>query len=271
AEVVRDSFLDHGGVLELDTAVEGIETDTSGRVHGVTLADGTFRPADLVVANADARQVYDHLVWTPGADRAAARMRRATPSLAGFVILLALDDPPAATPHHQVLFGDDYDDEFDSVFGFGGPARPVARPTVYISAPEDPAIVPGPGTGSWFVLVNAPRHDPDGGVDWDAPGLAADYADRILGLMAERGVDVRSSIRHRIVMTPADLERRTRTPGGSIYGSSSNGPRAAFLRPRNATPVPGLYLVGGSAHPGGGLPLVMLSAKVVAGLIGPAT
>jgi len=70
--------------------------------------------------------------------------------------------------------------------------------------------------------------------------------------------------------TPADLERATCSPGGSIYGTSSNGARAAFLRPANRSPVPGLFLVGGSAHPGGGLPLVAQSAAIVAGLIGPA-
>ncbi len=58
--------------------------------------------------------------------------------------------------------------------------------------------------------------------------------------------------------------------GGSIYGGSSNGARAAFLRPPNAARVPGLFLVGGSTHPGGGLPLVVLSAGIVAGLVGPA-
>jgi phytoene dehydrogenase-like protein len=74
----------------------------------------------------------------------------------------------------------------------------------------------------------------------------------------------------REVRTPADLEAATRAPGGSIYGTSSNGPRAAFLRPANRGPVPGLFLVGGSSHPGGGLPLVGLSAEIVAGLVGPA-
>ncbi|MEP6760591.1 MAG: phytoene desaturase, partial [Sporichthyaceae bacterium] len=69
---------------------------------------------------------------------------------------------------------------------------------------------------------------------------------------------------------PADLERDTRSPGGAIYGTSSNGWRAAFLRPANRSPVPGLFLVGGSAHPGGGLPLVGLSAAIVAEMIGPA-
>jgi phytoene dehydrogenase-like protein len=81
---------------------------------------------------------------------------------------------------------------------------------------------------------------------------------------------VRDRLLWRVVRTPADLERATRSPGGSIYGTSSNGARAAFLRPANRSPVPGLFLVGGSAHPGGGLPLVGLSAAIVAELIGPA-
>jgi phytoene dehydrogenase-like protein len=88
--------------------------------------------------------------------------------------------------------------------------------------------------------------------------------------MADRGLEVRDRVRWRVVRTPADLERETAGPGGSIYGTSSNGARAAFLRPANASPLPGLFLVGGSAHPGGGLPLVTLSAEIVAGLVGPA-
>jgi len=70
------------------------------------------------------------------------------------------------------------------------------------------------------------------------------------------------------IRTPADLERSARAPGGSIYGTSSNGTRAAFLRPANVSPIPGLYLVGGSAHPGGGLPLVGISAEIVAEAVG---
>ena len=75
----------------------------------------------------------------------------------------------------------------------------------------------------------------------------------------------------REIRTPADLERSVRAPGGSIYGTSSNGMRAAFLRPANISPVPGLYLVGGSSHPGGGLPLVGISAEIVADAIGRAS
>lgn len=268
ATAMHDRFVELGGTVELGVEVARVSTDRTGRVDGVVTADGSTRPADVVVANADARQVYDRILPRRAARLPRVLLRRSTPSLSGFVLLLALDDPPGDQPHHHVLFAEDYDEEFDAVFGFNGPPRPVARPTVYISAPDDPEIVPGPGTGSWFVLVNAPRHDPGHGVDWDAEGLAEGFADQIMRVMADRGLDVRDRVRHRIIVSPADLERRTMTSGGSIYGSSSNGPRAAFLRPKNTSPVPGLYLVGGSSHPGGGLPLVMLSAKIVAGLIG---
>ncbi|HEX6886892.1 MAG TPA: hypothetical protein VF143_02200, partial [Candidatus Nanopelagicales bacterium] len=119
----------------------------------------------------------------------------------------------------------------------------------------------------------APRHGAAGQrgtIDWDAPGLAQRYADQVLARLAERGTDLRERLLWRVVRTPADLERATGAPGGAIYGTSSNGARAAFLRPQNASPVPGLFLVGGSAHPGGGLPLVGLSAEIVAGLVGRA-
>jgi phytoene dehydrogenase-like protein len=146
---------------------------------------------------------------------------------------------------------------------------------VYVSAPDDPALRPDEDSEAWFVLVNAPRHDPveaarGRGVDWTADGLAETYAQRILTVMAGRGLDVRRRLRWMEIRTPADLERDTRAPGGSIYGTSSNGARAAFLRAANRSPVAGLFLVGGSAHPGGGLPLVGLSAEIVADLIGRA-
>jgi phytoene dehydrogenase-like protein len=170
--------------------------------------------------------------------------------------------------HHTVLFPHDYDAEFDAVFGRD--ARPVPDPAVYVCSPDDPAMRPDGGE-AWSVLVNAPRHGHGPGlVDWDQPGLAESYAERVLGVMAERGLDVRDRLLWRELRTPADLERATRSPGGSIYGTSSNGARAAFLRPANRSPVPGLFLVGGSAHPGGGLPLVGLSAAIVAGMVGPA-
>jgi phytoene dehydrogenase-like protein len=165
-----------------------------------------------------------------------------------------------------VLFGADYDAEMDAVFG--SPAAAPADPTLYVACPPDGAPA---GHEAWFVLANSPRHGAGpGAIDWDAPGVATSYADRLLTLLAARGLDVRDRIVFAEHRTPADLERATASPGGAIYGASNNGARAAFLRPRNASPVPGLFLVGGSAHPGGGLPMVLMSAAITAEMVGRA-
>ena len=274
AEAVHDRAVERGAKVRTGAEVTGVLLQ-GGRAAGVRLASGEALPADVVVANADATHLYRDLVPAAHGRGPLRSLRRATPSLSGFVLLLALRGRTPSPAHHRVLFPDRYDEEFDAVFG-AGPRRapqPVPDPTVYISAPDDPALRPDDGHEAWFVLVNAPRHspaDPAAGVDWDAPGRGESYADHVLAVMAARGLDVRDRLLWREVRTPADLERATRAPGGSIYGTSSNGARAAFLRPANRSPLPGLFLVGGSAHPGGGLPLVGLSAAIVAGLVGPA-
>ena len=253
-----------GGRIRTGTDVARIET-AAGRASGVLLADGGRLPADVVVANADAAHVYADLLPRPAAVR---RLRRSTPSLSGFVLLLGVRGRTPDLAHHNVLFPASYDAEFDAIFG--DPAAPVADPTIYVSSADDPAVRPD-GHEAWFVLVNAPRHGTGpGAVDWDSAELSGSYADRLLGLLARRGLPVADRLVFSQVVTPADLARATRAPGGAIYGTSSNGARSAFLRPPNRSPVPGLFLVGGSTHPGGGLPLVALSARIVARMIGPA-
>ena len=86
-------------------------------------------------------------------------------------------------------------------------------------------------------------------------------------MLAARGTDLRERVAWSDVITPLDLAGRTRAPAGAIYGTSSDGRRAAFRRPGNRGARRGLFLVGGSSHPGGGLPLVMTSAAIVAGMI----
>jgi phytoene desaturase len=271
AEAVCSAAVERGAAVRTGARVEQVLTE-GGRAAGVRLAGGEVVRADVVVSAADASMVYRHLLPSSRATAPVRRrLARATPSLSGFVLLLALRGRTPGLAHHTVLFPEEYDAEFDAVFGTSrsGPS-PAPDPTIYVSAPDDPALRPDEDSESWFVLVNAPRHDPESGVDWSATGLADRYADHLLSVLARRGLDVRDRVRWRVVRTPADLERDTGSPGGTIYGTSSNGARAAFLRPANASPVPGLFLVGGSAHPGGGLPLVTLSAEIVAGLIGPA-
>jgi phytoene dehydrogenase-like protein len=90
----------------------------------------------------------------------------------------------------------------------------------------------------------------------------------VLNRLGERGIDLRDRVDFTRTLLPADIDARYRAPGGAIYGTSSNGRTAAFRRPANVGPVDGLFLVGGSAHPGGGLPLVAIGARIVADLVG---
>ncbi len=250
-----------GVVVRTGTRVHRIGT-AGGRVTGVVLADGEHVPADVVVSAADHTVTTDLL----GAAAPRRRLPAPEPSLAGLVLLLGVRGVPTVhgrpIGHHTVLFPADYDAEFDDVFG----GRPARDPAVYLTCPDDPGTAPD-GHRAVFVLVNAPRHQPGRGTDWDAVG--ADEAARVRALLSARGVDLGEVLVSR-VRTPADLERATGAPGGAIYGSSSHGPAAAFLRAPSRSRVPGLYSVGGSAHPGGGLPLVLLGAATVAGLVGPA-
>src|SRR3954454_5570114 len=145
-DAVHARAVERGARIRLGAPVAAILLDGSGRAAGVRLADGEQIGADVVVANTDAARVYRDLLPPSVGARPLRALRRAEPSLSGFVLLLALRGrTPRLTPH-SVLFPADYDDEFDSVFGTGphrrsGP-RPVPDPTVYISAPDDPALRP---------------------------------------------------------------------------------------------------------------------------------
>lgn len=304
-EMLAKRCVELGVIVRCETTVSSLLTapainGTSGapsardRCKGVLLANGERVEADVVIANADAHHLYTDLLQSTDADdtstglvatwmsrlssrrtstvssiraRALRGLRSAQPSLSGFVVCCAVEGRTPGLAHHTVLFPENYDEEFTDLFG--RKPRTVRNPTIYASVPDDPLVAPV-GCEAWFILVNAPRHspnDPTAGIDWNAPGLADEYADTILNQMAQRGVDIRSRIAFREIRSPAELERRTGAVGGSIYGTSSNGKRAAFLRPRNQSGLPGLYLVGGSSHPGGGLPLVTLSAQIVAKLV----
>ena len=268
ADALADRCRELGVSIQCGSRVEKIRL-TEGNVCGVRLADSTEPVAQIVVANADAAAVYENLVPAPVAATERKRLTKAPRSYSGVVLLLGVTGPRAADQaHHTVLFAADPNAEFDQLRDGVVPQDP----TVYVCVPDDETVastIDGLAAHPWFVMVNAPRQDQ---VDWtdSGDGDRNAYATRILDVMATRGMDIRNRVVFQAVRTPADIEAETLSPGGSIYGSSSDGARSAFLRPQNRSAVPGLYLVGGSAHPGGGIPLVLLSAKIVAGLIGPA-
>lgn len=222
------------------------------RVSAVETADGECLDADVVVANVDAEHLYADLVAEP---RGLRRVRRAQRSTSGFVVCAGVRGPTPAVGHHNVWFSADSCAEFDQLAA-GGLAD---DPTIYacVSSVTDPSQAPD-GCENWFLLVNTPA-----GVDVDRES----YTGVVLDRLAAHGVDLAGRIDVLRTMTPHDLAVRYRSPGGAIYGASSNGRRAAFVRPANRGTREGLYLVGGSSHPGGGLPLVTMSARIVADMV----
>jgi phytoene dehydrogenase-like protein len=129
-------------------------------------------------------------------------------------------------------------------------------------------MVMGTNKEAWFVLVNAPRHDPKDGWDWSSGGEV--YANQIIKKLDHLGLNVSERLDFMKFRTPLDLQDYALAPGGSIYGTSSNSAQSAFLRASNRSKIKNLYCVGGSTHPGGGLPLVGISADIVAEIIGKA-
>lgn len=240
------------------------------KVEGLVLNDGKVVHSDLVVSNSDAEYTFNSLIdnEVTSARSERKKLKAATKSLAGFSLLLGLDNSKSKSVeinHHNVYFPENYDLEFDQIFT---QKVPVTDPTIYLCAPTDSSMVRGADKEAWFVLVNAPRHEPESGWDWKHGGQ--EYAQKIINKMDNLGLNVTNRLDFMEYRTPADLEKYAMAPGGSIYGTSSNSPVSAFLRARNRSKVKGLFCVGGSAHPGGGLPLVGISAEIVAKAIGKA-
>ncbi|MEI7540846.1 MAG: phytoene desaturase family protein [Actinomycetes bacterium] len=265
AALVHERAEKLGVAFHLNSPVAKINIK-KGVATGVTLENGEVVYADAVIANADASLIYNTLITDKNRkiNKVRKNIAKADASLAGFSLLLGMrKDSKALLNHHTVLFPKDYDAEFDSIFT---QKKPVPEPTIYICAPNDDAMSKDETLESWFVLVNAPAHGPHS-FDWSNQEFALTYANNIIDLIEARGIPVRSRLESLTIRTPADLETAVRAPGGSIYGTSSNGAKAAFMRAKNRSPIKGLYCVGGSAHPGGGLPLVGLSAEMVANAV----
>ncbi|WP_232835802.1 phytoene desaturase family protein [Actinocorallia populi] len=257
AEDLAALLKESGVEVRLSTEVEAILADGE-RVQGVRLMGGEAVDADVVVANTDAAVLYARLL----PDR--KRLRRVdalAPSSSAFLLLAGVEGRTEGLAHHTVVFSADQRAEFTDIFRRG---RPPADPTVYIgcSAVDDASQAPA-GTENWTMLVNVPAHDP---ARW--PVRPESYRDLVLERLAARGHDLAGRLRFVELFTPADLRERYGGWTGAIYGSAYDGPMAPLRRPGNRGPRRGLYLVGGSVHPGGGLPLVAMGGRIVASLVG---
>lgn len=270
AEALGQRCEELGVKIHLNARVEKILTK-DGSATGIMVA-GRAIEADYIISNADSELTLNSLIapQEKRVKRERRNLKKAERSFSGFSLLLGLDNSRVEGPipqlrHHNVYFPENYEREFEELFDTH---EKVSDPTIYICAPHDPTMVKGKNKEAWFVLVNAPLHSDthvhsdDHGVDWKDNPQA--YAERILAILDQRGLRVTERLELMEFRSPFDLERSTNAPGGSIYGTSSNGARAAFLRTKNRSRLKNLFSVGGSAHPGGGLPLVGISGELVA-------
>lgn len=233
----------------------------NGEARGVILQDGSRIEAEAVLANVDVATVYEKLIPS-GASRRLPKLTAQESSCSGFILMLGVEGQHPQLAHHNIFFSGDYRREFTQIFEDGVPPD---DPTVYVSITSKTDAIDAPeGCENWFVLVNAPPL----GEQFDWATQAAGYRERVLDVLARHGVDVRDQIRVERVLTPVDLQRLTGARRGALYGWSSNNMFAAFRRPHNrAGDIRGLYFAGGTTHPGGGVPMVMLSGKVAANMI----
>lgn len=251
-DAIAERAAKRGATLRYETPVAAILHERRA-VHGVRLADGATLPAEVVVSAVDHAVTRELL----GERRGSA----ADPSASAFTLLLALhgDEQLPAT----VSFPADPAAELKQIFDAG---RPATDPTLFVSPADAPA-----GSTACTVSVIAPRHGRGRReLDWAAGNSASDYARHLLDVLERRGFGIAERLRWCEVQSPADVERRCGAPGGAIGGGALHGLHGALFRPPNVSELPGLYQVGGSAHPGPGLALAPLGAALVAETLGRA-
>ena len=245
-----------GVTLLLNSTVERIEREGK-RVCGVRLKDQTRISADVVVMNGDASAAPALL----GEER-AEQLRPGERSLSGLVFLLAVKRRLPELQHHSIYFSSDYAKEFRELFD---ERRFPDDPTVYVNVPSrsDRSVVPGEGE-TLFIMANAPADT----IEWDEERIA-EARRRVFNRLSRSGFpEIEPDIVASNVWTPSRIARSYMMPGGAIYGTHSHGWKHAFLRPPNKDArYGGMYYVGGSAHPGGGTPTVLLSAQITSELI----
>ena len=224
------------------------------KVSGVELDSGSTIPADVVVMNGDASTTGELLgdPVGPSHDR----------SMSGLVFLLGLRRQLPELQQHSIYFSSDYHAEFSQIFD---EHRFPDDPTVYVNAPSrgDRSLVPGDGE-TLFVMANAPAN----GEEWDESRIR-NAKQRVFARLRKSGFpEIEADVVVSDTWTPSRIAHQYGMPGGSIYGDASHGWRNTFLRPPNQDPrYDGLYYVGGSTHPGGGTPTVLLSAEITCNLI----
>ena len=230
----------------------------NGKVSGVWIDSG-FVAADIVVSDIDIHRFYSSML--PDKKR-LAKIEKEERSSSALIFYWGMKGVFSELDIHNIFFSRDYPDEFRHLFE----TKDLCNdPTIYIyiSSKYNPTDAPK-GCENWFVMINAPA---DIGQNWNE--LIAQSRQHILEKLERMtGKKLSENIISEQILAPPDIFKQTGSINGSLYGSSSNSRYASFNRHANfRSDISGLYFVGGSVHPGGGIPLCLSSASIVAGLV----
>ncbi len=223
------------------------------------LTDKGVFDADVVISNMDIVPTYQKMLPNHKAPQKILKQQRSSSAL---IFYWGIRKNFHQLDLHNVFFSKDYEFEFECVFN----KKQVSKdPTVYINitSKNEPSDAPE-GCENWFVMINVPSNQ---GQNWNEiiKESRKNILQKLSRLLSE---DIESLIQNEEVLDPRKIEENTYSFQGSLYGSSSNNKFAAFLRhPNFSRKIKNLYFCGGSVHPGGGIPLCLLSGKIVSELI----
>ena len=235
-----------GGTIRYDCEVRTIETGPNG-VTAVIISNGERIPCTSVIVNADANAIATGLFGQDAA-RAVDPLPPATRSLSAITWCANIETTGFPLALHNVFFSNNYADEFTEL-KTGYPSDP----TVYVCAQDRTGAVAGPER--LLILVNAPAHG-------DRPEQDRERVERAMRTkLSDCGLSLTWDSRRVSVTPPQGFARFFPATGGALYGRASHGWMASFKRPGAATAIPGLYLAGGSVHPGAGVPMAALSGR----------
>lgn len=247
----------HGAEIHTETEVDEILTKNH-RANGVKLENGEKIAADNVILNGDLLQALPNLIKKE--DRRVMtdkKIGKTSPSISAFVIMAALDHHHDSLIHHQAYFSRNYEREFSQMFQGSW----ADDPTIYISNSSYTDRDASPEGSNLFILVNAPPLSKSGEMTIETDR----YKELIYNKLEKHGVSIQPFLKAEKVVTPPDIQRQFGAYRGALYGVASNTKKDTFLRPFNRSQdIENLYFAGGTTHPGGGSPMVVISGKNVA-------
>lgn len=247
-----------GVKFEFDKEVNEIVVENNF-VKGINV-NNNFINSDVVISNGDVYFTYKKLLHD---EKAASKILKQERSSSALIFYWGINKEFPELDLHNIIFAEDYQAEFESIFKT---KSVYSDSTIYINITSkmEPTIQAPKGKENWFVMINVSASE---NINWENAKLA--YRNFIIQKINKTlQVNIEPLIETEEVLDPKLIESKTSSYLGSIYGTSSNSIFAAFLRhPNFSSKYKNLYFVGGSVHPGGGIPLCLQSATITSKII----